>query len=556
MAITTVGEFIIDRLKAIGIKEILGVPGDFNLSFLEQIDAAEDFRFVGTCNELNAAYAADGYARQHGVGALLTTYGVGELSALNGIAGARAEHVPVISIAGAPPQYATEYRWNLHHSLADGDFANMLDSFRPFTEVVTRVSPMNVVEEVDRAIRTCIREKRPVHIQLPSDITHLEIEVPDSEFSVTLPSSDTERLDATVDRFLELFAQAENPVFLIDQDTDRHGFTELFRRIIDRAQIPYAHMSSGKAILSERAPLCLGTYNGAASAPEVRDAVEHSDFLVTTNPRFIEVNSGSFTHELPDDSVINIGDQHFSMGGDFFVGINSLEVLEQIVQAIPEQPKTLTEPAEIPLFEADADKALTQERLWPQILRFIRENDVVIAEAGTSNIGLGPQRMPDGVQYINSPIWGSIGFTLPALLGSQMAAPERRHLLFIGDGSFQLTAQELSTILREEQNPIIFLLNNRGYTIERFILGMEQEYNDIADWRYTDLVRAFSPSTRMQTFQVRTEGELAETLETIQDTEVGAFVELHLDPFDAPKGLQAFGPQTADFDFGPRGPRN
>jgi len=556
MAITTVGEFIIDRLKAIGIKEILGVPGDFNLSFLEQIDAAEDFRFVGTCNELNAAYAADGYARQHGVGALLTTYGVGELSALNGIAGARAEHVPVISIAGAPPQYATEYRWNLHHSLADGDFANMLDSFRPFTEVVTRVSPMNVVEEVDRAIRTCIREKRPVHIQLPSDITHLEIEVPDSEFSVTLPSSDTERLDATVDRFLELFAQAENPVFLIDQDTDRHGFTELFRRIIDRAQIPYAHMSSGKAILSERAPLCLGTYNGAASAPEVRDAVEHSDFLVTTNPRFIEVNSGSFTHELPDDSVINIGDQHFSMGGDFFVGINSLEVLEQIVQAIPEQPKTLTEPAKIPPFDADTDKALTQERLWPQILRFIRENDVVIAEAGTSNIGLGPQRMPDGVQYINSPIWGSIGFTLPALLGSQMAAPERRHLLFIGDGSFQLTAQELSTILREEQNPIIFLLNNRGYTIERFILGMEQEYNDIADWRYTDLVRAFSPSTRMQTFQVRTEGELAETLETIQDTEVGAFVELHLDPFDAPKGLQAFGPQTADFDFGPRGPRN
>lgn len=556
MAITTVGEFIIDRLKAIGIKEILGVPGDFNLSFLEQIDAAEDFRFVGTCNELNAAYAADGYARQHGVGALLTTYGVGELSALNGIAGARAEHVPVISIAGAPPQYATEYRWNLHHSLADGDFANMLDSFRPFTEVVTRVSPMNVVEEVDRAIRTCIREKRPVHIQLPSDITHLEIEVPDTEFSVALPSSDRDRQDATVHRFLELFAQAENPVFLIDQDTDRHGFTELFRRIIDRAQIPYAHMSSGKAILSERAPLCLGTYNGAASAPGVRDAVEHSDFLVTTNPRFIEVNSGSFTHELPDDSVINIGDQHFSMGGDFFVGINSLEVLEQIVQAIPEQPKTLTEPAEIPLFEADADKALTQERLWPQILRFIRENDVVIAEAGTSNIGLGPQRMPDGVQYINSPIWGSIGFTLPALLGSQMAAPERRHLLFIGDGSFQLTAQELSTILREEQNPIIFLLNNRGYTIERFILGMEQEYNDIADWHYTDLVRAFSPSTRMQTFQVRTEGELAETLETIQDTEVGAFVELHLDPFDAPKGLQAFGPQTADFDFGPRGPRN
>lgn len=556
MTTTTVGEFIISRLKSVGIREILGVPGDFNLSFLEQIEEADDFRFVGTCNELNAAYAADGYARQHGVGALLTTYGVGELSALNGIAGARAENVPVISIAGAPPQYATEYRWHLHHSLADGDFANMLDAIRPFAEVVTRVSPMNVVEEVDRAIRTCIREKRPVHIQLPSDITHLEIEVPDEEFSVDLPTSDTERLDATTKRFLELFAQAKRPIFLIDQDTDRHGFTELFRTIIDRAQIPYAHMVSGKAVLSERDPLCLGTYNGAASAPGVQDKVEKSDFLITTNPRFIEVNSGSFTHNLPDNKIINIGDQHVSMGGDFFVGINSLEVLERIADLIPAKRATTKKPADIPAFEIQPDEALTQARLWPQIAEFIREGDVVIAEAGTSNIGLGPQRMPAGVQYINSPIWGSIGFTLPALLGSQMAAPERRHLLFIGDGSFQLTAQELSTILREEQAPIIFLLNNRGYTIERFILGMEQEYNDIANWRYADLVEVFNPTSKMATFQARTEGELAEALSSAENAEHGAFIELHLDPFDAPKGLKAFGPQTAEFDFGPRGPRN
>ena len=556
MPVTTVGEFILSRLKAVGIREIVGVPGDFNLSFLEQIDEADGIRFVGTCNELNAAYAADGYARQNGVGALLTTYGVGELSALNGIAGSRAENVPVISIAGAPPQYATEYRWHLHHSLADGDFGNMLDAIRPFTEVATRVSPMNVVDEVDRSIRTCIREKRPVHIQIPSDITHLEIEVPDMEFSVELPRSDAERLHATVERFLELVSQAVNPVFLIDQDTDRHGFTALFRTIIDRAQIPYAHMASGKAVLNERDALCLGAYNGAASAPGVREKVENSDFLITTNPRFIEANSGSFTHNLPDESIINIGDQHVSMGGEFFVGINSLEVLEEIAKRIPEKPAATKEAADVQAFEVEAEQPLTQARLWPQIMTFIKEGDVVIAEAGTSNIGLGPQRMPAGVQYINSPIWGSIGFTLPALLGSAMAAPERRHLLFIGDGSFQLTAQELSTILREEQAPIIFLLNNRGYTIERFILGMEQEYNDIANWRYADLVKVFNPETKMQTFQARTEGELAAALDAAGSAEHGAFIEMHLDPFDAPEGLQAFGPQTADFDFGPRGPRN
>ena len=556
MAVTTVGEFIIGRLKALGIREILGVPGDFNLSFLEQIEEAEDFRFVGTCNELNAAYAADGYARQHGVGALLTTYGVGELSALNGIAGSRAEHVPVISISGAPPQYATEYRWHLHHSLADGDFANMLDSIRPFTEVVTRVSPMNVVEEVDRAISTCLREKRPVHIQIPSDITHLEIEVPDEQFSVELPRSDAERLETTVNRFLELYAQAQRPVFLLDQDTDRHGFSELFRTIIDKAQIPYAHMTSGKAVLAEQDPLCLGTYNGAASAPGVQERIENSDFCITTNPRFIEVNSGSFTHNLPEDDIVNIGDQHFSMGDEFFVGINSLEALELIAERIPKQPKSSQQRVAPEVFTPDLDAALTQARLWPQIAAFIAEDDVVIAESGTANIGLGSVRMPDGVQYINSPIWGSIGFTLPALLGSQMAAPQRRHLLFIGDGSFQLTAQELSTILREGQSPIIFLINNRGYTIERFILGMQRDYNDVANWQYADLVQVFAPNAKMPTFQARTEGELAQVLNQAGTSPHGAFIELHLDAFDAPQGLQTFGPSTAEFDFGPRGPRN
>ncbi|WP_342319377.1 alpha-keto acid decarboxylase family protein [Corynebacterium mayonis] len=556
MATMTIGEFLISRLKALGITEILGVPGDFNLSFLEQISEAENFRFVGTCNELNAAYAADGYARLHGIGALLTTYGVGELSALNGIAGARAEHVPVISLAGAPPQYATEYRWNLHHSLADGNYDNMLDAFRPFTEVAIRVSPMNVVEEVDRALRSCVREKRPVHIQIPSDITHLEVEVPDEPFTVTLPSSDGERRKAAVESFLHAFDKAKKPVLLLDQDTNRHGFTELFRRIIDRAQIPFAHMSSGKAQLNERHPLCIGTYNGAASAPGVQDVVEGSDFLITTNPRFIEVNSGNFTHSLPEANVINFGDQHMKMGEDFYVGINSLEVLEDIAASLPEKKATDAPAHPAPEYSVTASAPLTQARLWPRMANFIREDDVVVAEAGTSNIGLGPQRMPNGVTYINSPIWGSIGFTLPALMGAMFAAPQRRHLLFIGDGSFQLTAQELSTILREDLAPIIFLINNRGYTIERFILGMEQEYNDIQNWQFGALPRVFKSDTSMKSYHARTEGELEEVLAELEEADHGAFVELHLDPFDAPKALQAFGPATATFDFGPRGPRN
>lgn len=562
----TIGDFLLTRLKDIGITEVIGVPGDFNLNLIEQIDETDDLRFVGTCNELNASYAADGYARSRGASALLTTYGVGELSALNGIAGSAAEHVPVISIAGAPPLFATEGRYDLHHTMADGNFRNMLDSIGEFTAAAVRITPMNAVEEIDRALHTCLREKRPVHIQLPSDISHLTIDAPETAFDPALPASDPERLESALERILELFRAAHRPAILADLDADRHGFVPLLQEFAEKTGTPYAHLSSGKGLLDEQSPLFLGVYNGQGSAPEVREAVETSDFLVTTTPRFIEANSGAFTHNLPAGATIDVGDQHVSIHGEHYVGITVLELLQELVERVDTDPAAAatpataatasTAPAATPDWEVLPDAPLSQERIWPRFARFFRTDDVVITEAGTSTIGLGPHPLPSGVKYINSSIWGSIGFTLPALLGSQLAAPERRHLLFIGDGSFQLTAQELSTILREDLAPVIVLVNNRGYTIERLILGMNSAYNDIAAWNYGQLPAVFRPDTTMVSYSASTEGELEKALDDIEKSPHGAFLEIHLDPEDAPAGLKSFGPMTAEFDYGPRGPRN
>ncbi|AHI03681.1 pyruvate decarboxylase [Corynebacterium falsenii DSM 44353] len=559
----TIGDFLIRRLKEVGITEIIGVPGDFNLNWLEQIEAADGIRFVGATNELNAAYAADGYSRSRGVSCLLTTYGLGELSALNGLAGAACEHIPMISIAGSPPLFATEKRWLLHHTLADGNFGNMLESVRPFAAVADRITPMNAVDEIDSAIRAALREKRPVHLQLPSDISHLEITVPDAPLDTSLEPSDPAQLDAVLDALLEEFSAAKNPVLLVDQDAQRHGFLTLFEQLVDKTHLPYALMSSGKALLSEQHPLFLGVYNGAASWPGVQEAVEGADLLFTCTPRFIEVNSGSFSQSISEEHTIDLGDQHVNIHGTHYVGLDTTQVLREFIDRVPTATGEMPAPAdnvpEADPFEPHAEAELTHARLWPQLKEFLREGDTIITEAGTSNIGLSAQRMPANVTYINSAIWGSIGYTLPALMGSQMAAPEKRHLLFIGDGSFQLTVQELSTILREQQTPIVFLLNNAGYTIERYILGMDRQYNDIANWKYSELPAVFAANPSMDSYSVRTEGELAEALAAIERSDKsdrGAFVELHLDPKDAPAGLKAFGPMTAEFDYGPRGPRN
>lgn len=553
---STIGEFLLTRLKQIGIDHIVGVPGDYNLQFLEQVPMVAGLRFVGTCNELNAAYAADGYARLAGVSALLTTYGVGELSALCGVAGACAEHVPIVCITGAPPLFAMQRRWLLHHTLADGNFDNMLACYQHFTAAQTRLTPVNAVTEIDRVLRVCLLEKRPVYIQLPSDISFLTIEVPDQPFTLHEPASDPTRLAAALDHLSRLYAQAKSPAVLLDMDADRFSLSELLRAFIDKTQTPYAALSTGKAILDETDPLSLGLYAGRKSSAATRERIEQSDFLLTTSPRFIEGNSGLFTQSLPPGTV-NLGAYAVTIGSTVYEGVVARDLLalfvDQVDRALSPAP-THAPPSPSPT-SLPPSSPLRQDRMWRQLTDFLQPNDVVIAEAGTSNIALTGEKLPPGVTFIASNIWGSIGYTLPALLGTMLAAADRRHILFIGDGSFQLTAQELSTLLRLDLKPIIFLLNNRGYTIERFILGMQSAYNDVANWHYTELPGVFAPERAVQTFTVATEGKLATTLQAITACDQAALVELQLDPFDAPEGLKIFGPATAAFDYGPCGPQ-
>lgn len=558
---TTVGEFLIRRLKEAGVTDVIGVPGDFNLQWIEQFDKVDGIRFVGACNELNAAYAADGYARRRGLGAVLTTYGVGELSSLNAIAGSSSEHVPVVSIGGAPPLHAIRERFSLHHSLADGDFENVLNAFNQFTSATIRLYPNKAVEEIDRALRACLREQRPVHMQLPSDISFLEIDAPDEPFAPPTAVNDPIMFEAALEHTMRSYREAQRPVVLVDLDADRFGYTDVLQRFVRETGTPYASLATGKAIMSERDPLYLGMYGGASSPEALRTAVEDADFLLTTAPRFIEMNSGTFTHQLPAH-IVDAHMDHVSVDERVYAGVDVRALLERFAdEAATLERRTPPSPDLAPVADDEAwttedEAALSHDRLWPRMVRFMRDGDVVIAESGTSSIGLGPQRLPEGVDYVNSSIWGSIGFTLPALFGSHLAAPDRRHLLFIGDGSFQLTAQELSSILRYKQRPIIFLLDNRGYTIERYILGMNAAYNDVANWDYAGLVQTFAPGTDFPTYVVRTEGELEATLAELEAGDRGGFVELRMEPEDAPAGLKKFGPAAAHFDYGPRGPQN
>ena len=549
-----IGDYLLTRLWECGIDVLFGVPGDFNLPLLEELRERDEMRWVGNCNELNAAYAADGYARMNGAGALVVTYGVGDLSAMNGIAGAYAEHVPVICISGIPPLHAVRKRMLLHHTSGTGNLEDVMHAMAQFTEAQSRITPANATSEIDRVLSTAMREKRPVYLQIPSDIFELQVEAPTQPLEFDLPKSDPKQLQRVVEAIEARLAVATHPVLLVDADAQRFGLGELICELGEARGIRFASMSSGRSIFDEEHGLFAGIYGGAGS--KAAPVVEASDCLIAIGVRFADANTGVYSHDVDEAGMILIDAYSAVIAGDSYEGVRASEVLEALIAGAG---KAAEEDASAPLPKAAtvpdglaAESRLTHANLWPRIAEFLRAGDVIVAEAGTSMAGINSIHLPAGVDFISQSIWASIGYTLPAMLGLMMCTEERRHLLFIGDGSLQMTAQEISTMIRQKAKGVIFVVNNDGYTIERLIYGPQSNYNEIQQWRYSELGGVFDRTGASAGYRASTIGELAEVLEKLQEPEGIAIVELVLDAMDAPPSLVAMGKRCAEFDFGVR----
>ena len=548
----SIGDFVLRRLHEAGIGHLFGVPGDYNLEFMQQIAERGDPGWIGTCNELNGAYAADGYARIHGLGALVVTNGVGSLSAINGIAGAYSEHVPVICICGAPPMRAVEHGDLMHHTLADGGRGNFYRAFTEVTAAQAQLTPQNAVGEIDRLILTAWQRKLPVYMELPSDIAYLEIDVPDQTLKLTMPTSDKERLRACTQAILARLQAAKAPALLLDLDADRFGVCEQLAALAVARQMRVATMNTCIGTFPETSPLFAGTYAGVDSTPAARTAVEQSDCLLTVGFRRIEATTGFFTDHLPA-SAIHLHAFSTDVGDDNYQAVALPELVQGLLDASP-APKQAAQPmASVPV-TAPPSGRLTQTSYWTAMQAFLRPGDVILAEDGTSGFGAGGLKLPPNCTFVTQAVWESIGYATGASLGTLVAAPERRQLLFTGDGSFQMTAQQLSTILGHDLTPFIFLINNRGYTVERAILGRDAPYNDIANWRYADLPRAFRRDTTAESYVVETAEQLRKVLDAPHTGLV--FVEAVMAPDDAPIELIRTSHEYADSDYGPRGPQS
>ncbi|QCR37795.1 alpha-keto acid decarboxylase family protein [Nissabacter sp. SGAir0207] len=536
----TVGDYLLARLAEVGIRHLFGVPGDYNLKFLDHVIDHPQIAWVGCANELNAAYAADGYARQRGAAALLTTFGVGELSAINGTAGSYAEYVPVIHIVGAPPLSSQRGGELLHHTLGDGEFGHFLRMASEVTVAQASLTAENALTEIDRVIAAVLHQRRPGYLLLPSDVAALPVAAMPLPLARTEAACSPEALHAFTEAADNLLANADSVALLADFLAHRFGVAESLNRWLAATPIANATLLLGKGVLDEQHPAFLGTYTGAASPEPVRRPLEEAGAVITVGVRFTDTITAGFSHCLPQAKRIDLHPFMAQVGNRQFSQLPMAVALAALQPVVARHLARWRLPSLGRVAPSPPSGQLDQPAFWQAMQTFLRPGDILLADQGTTCFGAASLRLPSGCDMLVQPLWGSIGYTLPAAYGAQIACPARRVVLLIGDGAAQLTIQELGSMIRDGLRPLIFVFNNQGYTVERAIHGPEQRYNDIAAWHWTQLPQALgAEADRVTTLRVTDPPQLRQALAQLAEPDRLALVEVVLPKQDVPVLLRA-----------------
>lgn len=503
----TIGQYLIQRLQDYDIEHVFGIPGDFVLQFYGMLEESE-INVIGTTREDNAGYAADAYARVRGMGAVCVTYSVGGLSLCNSIAGAYAEKSPVIVISGAPGIEERRDNPLLHHRV--GSFSTQLEVFEKITVASASLDdPLTAFRDIDRCLAAAARYKRPVYLEIPRDRVHTKSTGNYKPVVETL-ASDPEALRESLAEATELINGSKRPVILAGVELHRFGLGKELIRLAESSGIPIASMLLGKSVVSEKHPLYLGIYEGAMGRAPVRKYVEGSDCLILLGAPLTDIDLGIYTAQLNQKKCIHITSEELKISHHHFHDV----LLGDFVRGLLKCKLKKHKPSLAGLRQKDqkfvlkADAPITTQRLFERINQLLDKNMVVVTDVGDCLFGAIDLTIHESTEFISPAYYTSMGFAIPACVGAQFGNPELRPIVLVGDGAFQMTFQELATSLRHGFNPIVIVLNNKGYTTERFL--QEGPFNNILNWQYHQLPELLGGGWG---FEVHTEGDLDQALQ-------------------------------------------
>jgi len=467
----TVAEYVLQRLSALGIDRVFGVPGDYAFSVDNAVEKVEGLDWVGCANELNAAYAADGYARIRGAAILSTTYGVGELSALNGVMGAKAHRVPVFHIVGMPSERIQHLRLITHHNLGDTRYDRFQDISATACCVSAVLTPDNCIDELERVIREALRQSMPAYIVI-------------SQVNGLMPVIGTPVEGAPLD-------------------------------------------TNDKGVIDESLPQYIGLYAAQNSRPAgVCDIVEQADLILDIGGVLLtELNTGLWGAVLDTTRAICIHDNWVRSGTDVYLNVAIEDVIEALTTEVTPRTREPGPTPEALAMVGSGDEPTSSAGFYPRLQRRLRTGDTLLIETGTCMLHLNGMHLPAGVGAEGQGLWGSIGWATPAALGVALAKRSGRTWLVTGDGSHQLTLNELAVMGRYGADPVIFVLNNGIYGIEDVISERGHAYDDLAPVQYHLLPAAFGCQGWLSA-KVTTIAELDEILDAIESHDGAAYIEV------------------------------
>jgi indolepyruvate decarboxylase len=545
MASPTVAEYVVERLSKLGITDCFGVPGDFAFPFNDAIADHPSVNWLGTSNELNASYAADGYARIRGCSMLCTTYAVGELSALCGVMGAKAERSAIFHVVGMPSMRYQHLRKKLHHTLGDGVFQNFINISSQAACVHAILTPDNCTYEMERVIATALANRQPAYIIVAEDLARMPVTGPTIQ-PFPEPTSDAEELKAVVDAIVSKLEAADTGAILPAFTISRFALQPEVTALIEASGLPYATTSMDKACISESHPNFLGPYAGKFSEPHVVEAIEGADVVLNVGGvLFTDFSTAGFAHTIDPHKMVTISVDHTEVEGRVYTNVRMRDVIAEITKRVKKfngvQLQRPTPAAKV----GGPNDPITAESLYPHYQQFLRPNDIVVLETGTSASASGLV-FPEGAVCHNQTLWGSIGWATGAALGTAVADRSRRTVLITGEGSHQLTANELGNYGRHGVKPVIFVLNNEGFAVERALeVYPDWIYNDLAPWDYHTVPAAMGCKDWF-TAKVRTNGELEAAMNKAAEGDSTAYIEIVGGKHDYPPGAKLLHTRLAE----------
>ena len=528
-----IGNYLINELYRLNVRHIFGLPGDYILGFYDLLTRS-NIAIINTCDEQGAGFAADAYARMRGIGAVCVTYCVGGLKVLNSTAEAYAEKSPVIIISGSPGISERKKSTLLHHKIRD--YSTQFDLFSQVTIAATVIDDeQNAASEINRVLSAALRHKMPVYIEIPRDMIYKPVRDHDFTRSASIDPN-IHAIKEAAREALTLLNSSSKPILVAGVEVQRFGLEGFVLEFLEKTNIPVVSTPLSKSVLNEDHPSYLGVYEGAIGHTDIRKYVESSDCIILLGTFITDIDFGNSPTPIDQRRTINSTSQRLVIKHHVYENISTRE----FIIALNNESSQLKKFSKVKFarkaftrFQTVENQKITVNRMFQRLNAFISSKNVVIADIGDALFGGLDLLIHKGTEFLSPAYYLSMGFAIPGSIGAQLADPDIRPVVIVGDGAFQMTGVELSTVAKLNLNPIIILMNNDGFRTERTIL--DGVFNDIPQWNYGKITELLG---RGKSYIVKTEGQFELALTEVEkNSKEFALIEVILDRFDSSEAL-------------------